>query len=445
MSDPNQDASNAFELKESIDEKVDILFEELELAVKWDRPSILIAVYDSEYFRIDISKVLENQLTKLGQTVTHFHIDEKQFDVPMILVQNPDHENTVFFITGLKWGGGKGGFNAYRALNMRREFFVDNEMRIVLWLTKKEASNLPRHAPDFWAFRHRVVEFIDEQSAKKGKNPSVQITWDGLKPTDLMTGIDEKISLRESMLTELPVGMESGASRTDLLYNLASYYWAKGSFAKADEMLDQGFQLAVSMKDPFTESQFWAGKGIVQHSQMDYIEAITAYQKALQLNPYFTFAWNNLAIAYTDQGENGKAIDVCKQAIQQKPKNSTGYVILGNIYRQSGQFEDAKDCYQNACKLDPKAVINWVNLGDIYTDQQRNKEALRAYLKASRLTPDDALIWKRIGDSYSSMNRKSEARKTYKKALSISPDDQEIQTALSNVDISLDEELKIRE
>jgi tetratricopeptide (TPR) repeat protein len=345
----------------------------------------------------------------------------------------------VFFITGLKWGGGKGGFNAYRALNMRREFFVDNEMRIVLWLTKKEASNLPRHAPDFWAFRHRVVEFIDDQNTWKGKNSPTQITWDGRKPIELLAGSDEKIRLRESMLAELPEGMESIASRTDLLYNLASYYWAMSDYDKANELLESGYRLAVSMKDPITESQFWAGKGIVHHSQMDYVEAITAYQKAIKLNSYNTYAWNNLAIAYADLGENSKAIDVCKQAIQQKPKNSEGYVILGNVYRQSGQFEDAKDCYQTACKLDPKAVINWVNLGDIFTDQRRDKEALRAYLKASRLTPDDPKIWKRIGDSYLNMNRSSDAKRTYKKALSISPDDQEIQKSLSNLEISLNE------
>jgi tetratricopeptide (TPR) repeat protein len=442
MSEPHQVASGNFELKETLDEKVELLFEELELAIHWGRPSILIAVYESEYLRISISKMLEIRLAGLDQTVSHFHIDEKQFDLPMILVQNPDHEKTVFFITGLKWGGGKGGFNAYRALNMRREFFVDNEMRIVLWLTRKEAANLPRHAPDFWAFRHRVVEFIDEQSTPNGKSPSIQITWDGWKPDKLMDGIEEKINLRESMLAELPEGMESIASRADLLYNLSSYYWAKNEYDKADELLDQGLKLALSMQDPITESQFLAGKGIVHHSQMDYVQAITAYQKAIQLNPYNTYARNNLAVAYVDLGENIKAVDICKQAIQQKPKNSEGYVILGAVYRQSGQFEDAKDCYQTACRLDPKAVIHWINLGDIFTDQQRNKEALRAYLKASRLTPDDPQVWKKIGDSYLNMNRVGEAKKTFKKALSLSPNDQEIQKALSDLEISIHEELK---
>jgi tetratricopeptide (TPR) repeat protein len=434
MNEPASQESTAVESDETLEEKIYTLFEELDLAIKWDRPSILFAMYESEFLRKDISKLLENRLANLNQTVTHFNIDEKQFDVPMILIQNPDHEHTVFFITGLKWGGGKGGFNAYRALNMRREFFVDNQMRVVLWLTKKEASNLPRHAPDFWAFRHRVVEFTEENNSPRRKEQGIEISWDGWKASELTNGIEEKISLREAMLSDLPEGMESLASRTDLLYMLASYYWAKGDFDKSSELLERGSKLAASIKDPVIESQFWAGKGNVLHSKEDFNNAVTAYRKALDFNGYNTFAWNNLAITYTDQGENSKAIEVCKQAIEHKPKNSSGYAILGDIYRQTGQFEDAKDCYQNASRLEPKVALNWINLGNVFLDQQRYKESLRAYLKASRLTPSDVIVWKKIGDVYIAMNRPNDARKTYKKAITLAPEDEDIAKSLADLE-----------
>jgi tetratricopeptide (TPR) repeat protein len=55
---------------------------------------------------------------------------------------------------------------------MRREFFVDYSIRVILWLAKGEAIELSRHAPDFWAFRHRVFEINDpsdpERFLKKG-------------------------------------------------------------------------------------------------------------------------------------------------------------------------------------------------------------------------------------------------------------------------------------
>jgi tetratricopeptide (TPR) repeat protein len=416
---------------ESFEERVDILFEELELAIKWERPSILIAVYESEYVRKDVENLLEGRLSKLGQKVSHFHIDEKQFDTPMILVQNPDNKETVYFITGLKWGGGKGGFNAYRALNMRREFFIDNLMRAIFWLTKSEAANLPRHAPDFWAFRHRVVEFTEDAVIHKQKLTENQLSWDGWKSAELLDDIEEKIALRESMLADLPEGLESQASRTDLLYTLASYYWAKGNNDKSLELLNKGIGLAARMQDLVAESQFWAGIGIVYHTQKDFTRALPAYQKAVERNSYNIYAWNNLAIAYNDLGNSNNAIQVCRKAIDLNPRNSGAYAILGNIYLQLGQFEDAKESFQIASRLEPKVALYWTNLGVSFQDQGRNKEALRAYLKASRLAPQDAIVWKNLGNLYKSMNRLSEAKRAYNKALVINPDDPETRLSLA--------------
>lgn len=422
------------QLSESLEEREDILFDELDLAIKWDRPSILIAVYESEFARKEIEIKLDSRLSSLGQEVLHFHIDEKLFDVPMILVQNPNHERTVYFITGLKWGGGKGGNNAYRALNMRREFFVDNQMRVVLWLTKSEAAHLPRQAPDFWAFRHRVIELMDAPSATNNQKEDQQLTWDGWKSSELLLDVDEKISLRESMLADLPAGIESAASRSDLIYTLASYYWSKDDFDKSLNLLMEGLNLVSGMHDPISESQFWSGKGLVFHSRKMLKDAESSYQKAVDQNPYNTNAWNNLAILYNDIGENQKAIEVCKKSINLKPKNTIAYSILGDLYHQQGQFEEAKECYQTAARLEPKVDRFWISLGDIQFEQKRDKESLRAYLKASRLREDNLEIWKKIGKVYTRMNRPNEAKKALRKALAISPDDPEVTSHLEAIE-----------
>ena len=70
----------------------------------------------------------------------------------------------VFSITGLRWGGGKGYSNAYRALNMHREHLVDSKALSLFWLSRFEARQIAKFAPDFWVFRHLVVEFLDYPS-----------------------------------------------------------------------------------------------------------------------------------------------------------------------------------------------------------------------------------------------------------------------------------------
>jgi hypothetical protein len=46
-------------------------------------------------------------------------------------------------------------------LNMHREYFIEGNIKAIFWLTINEARQLSRFSPDFWSFRHKVVEFSD--------------------------------------------------------------------------------------------------------------------------------------------------------------------------------------------------------------------------------------------------------------------------------------------
>jgi hypothetical protein len=152
---------------DEFDEQVDILFEELSLAIRWHRPSILLAVYESKALPGNVKSLLARRLEVLGHGVSDYRVNKTGYDIPLALSEHPGRNKLVFFVSGLRSGGGTGGNNAYRALNMRREFFVDFSIRAVFWLTRTEASALPRRAPDFWAFRHRVVEFANGPAPRK--------------------------------------------------------------------------------------------------------------------------------------------------------------------------------------------------------------------------------------------------------------------------------------
>ena len=46
----------------SFDERIEILIQELELAIKWRRPCVLLVAYSSEYVRMEVETALENYL-----------------------------------------------------------------------------------------------------------------------------------------------------------------------------------------------------------------------------------------------------------------------------------------------------------------------------------------------------------------------------------------------
>jgi hypothetical protein len=162
MNNTSPSISAVNDMPEPFEDRIGILFSELELAAKWQRPSIILAVYSSEFVRADADVTLVNHLHALGQSAYHIKIENQNHaDVSRFISDLGDKENVVFFVEGLRWGTNQDDYHAYHMLNNHREFFLENRIRIVFWLTEKEALDFAHYAPDYWTFRHRVVEFID--------------------------------------------------------------------------------------------------------------------------------------------------------------------------------------------------------------------------------------------------------------------------------------------
>jgi tetratricopeptide (TPR) repeat protein len=155
--------------KDAFEDRVNIVLDELLLGIQWERPSLIVIVYRSEHIKNTVQAIFVKSLGEARQAVLHYSVDKAHYDIPLELLDHPKRKDAVFFVSGLRWGGGRGYSNAYRALNMHREYLVEGNIRAIFWLTKKEAKQLARFSPDFWAFRHKVVEFLDLPTVKKNK------------------------------------------------------------------------------------------------------------------------------------------------------------------------------------------------------------------------------------------------------------------------------------
>jgi tetratricopeptide (TPR) repeat protein len=147
--------------KELIEDRVNIILDELSLGIQWERPSILLLVYRSEYIKTNVQTILAQTLRESGQLIYYYSVDKEHYDIPLELLNHPKHEKAVYFVSGVRWGGGRGYSNAYRALNMHREYLVEGNIKTIFWFTIHEGNQVARFAPDFWAFRHKVIEFPD--------------------------------------------------------------------------------------------------------------------------------------------------------------------------------------------------------------------------------------------------------------------------------------------
>lgn len=320
MKHSNDNASLQNQSDMFFNEKLDILYSELSLAVKWQRPSILIAVYLSEIIRTQAQSILSSRLESINQSVIPVRANAKQFDIPLALSQNPERENSVFAVTGLRWGGGNRGFNAYRALNMRREFFVDYKIRAVFWLTNKEARLLPHRAPDFWAFRHTVVEFFEFPVIKSTSSLVNQSTL-ALLPEDIAARV--KLSLEKQ---------------------------AQGRVEEAVNLLKEA--VSVHPDDP----NVWMVLGNIYLHLGLMEDAVDVFLRILRIESDNLSACYHLGLAYLGLNHYQQAIRAFLRATRLDPFHVPSWQELGKIYQHVDRTKDASNVYRTLLALDQKNV-----------------------------------------------------------------------------------------
>ena len=420
----------------SFDERVEILSKELELAVKWQRPCILLVVYSSEYVRADVEAALQNYLIDLGQKAVCLQLKNQQSEsVVSVLREFQDPANTVFLVNGLLWGHDEGS-GTYSTLNLQREFFVERQIRAVFWLTQNEIVSLARFAPDFWACRHRVIEFVESPKAERLLQEALESAWQGTgEYAGEYEDTDAKIFLRESLLTELPEGEEATAARGNLLLTLAILNWRKGDFERAGEQLREALKIAVKIEDSWFEAECYNALALIKTSTEQMDEAINAYKQAIHLAPDQIFAWNNLGNLCAKIGRNDEAMYAFRKAIESNPKDPIAWNGLANLHFKLGYVDDAITGYRKAIESTPSYALPWNGLGDVYASMGRFDEAMKAYHKSIELNKQYITPWIRLGVLYARQERYREAAKAYQRALALDAHNSSVWNELGNIHI----------
>jgi tetratricopeptide (TPR) repeat protein len=403
---------------EAFEARIDLLAGELELALKWDRPSILLAIYASEFVRMEAQQALAERLRAWDVTVTPYTVSGKEdADIPRALAQHPDREESVFFVSGLRWGGGKDGRNAYRALNLRREYFVEYRIRAVFWLTESEAARLPHAAPDFWAFRHRAVEFVEAPRPEQIAPVARDLAWADWSDRTLAQDIEAKIALREGLLRDLPESDETLAARADLIYTLGTLYNAKQEYEKALEHFKQALTIFKRLEDTERQSWSWNGLGNVYIDLGRHDDAEAAYRHALDRDPDFAaYAYNGLGTVYDDLGRYEEAEAAYRNAIDRDPDYATPWNGLGNVYADLGRYDDAEAAYRQAIDLDPDDAYAYHGLGNVYRAQGRYDDAETAYRKVIALDPEIAIAHSSLASVLRKLGREEETNEHISRA-----------------------------
>jgi serine/threonine-protein kinase len=184
--------------------------------------------------------------------------------------------------------------------------------------------------------------------------------------------------------------------------------------------------------DPSAYDQFLRGRGYLldyhKHENID--SAVSAFNRALTLDPKYAEAYAGLGKAYWLGYQEGygtgewmqKARSACDQAVASSPNLAEGHACLGNVYRETGEYEKAVPQFQKATILDPTSDEAFRGLADVYQKLNRPGEAEATFRKAISLRPQYWAGYSWLGVFYWQQGRYDEAAKMFREVVSLAPD-----------------------
>jgi tetratricopeptide (TPR) repeat protein len=169
-------------------------------------------------------------------------------------------------------------------------------------------------------------------------------------------------------------------------------------------------------------SIIYSNLGNVYNDSGNHSEAISCYDKAIELDPKDAVAYYNRGRVYAQLGQNKKLIDDCTKAIEINPKFASAYYNRGITYTELGQYVKAVSDHSKAIELDPNEVKAYVGRGTAYGRSGKFTEALSNFNKAIELNPKDVAIYHNRGLAFFMLGKTNEALIDYDKVIELDPE-----------------------
>jgi Tfp pilus assembly protein PilF len=150
-------------------------------------------------------------------------------------------------------------------------------------------------------------------------------------------------------------------------------------------------------------------------------EAVTQYQKALEINPNATEAHINLGTALIEKGKVDEAIVQFQETLKINPNSAEAHFNLGSASQQKGILDEAIIQYQKALEINPDYEKAHNNLGYVLRMTGRVDDAITQFQKALEINPDDEKAHNNLGTAFHQEGRMDEAITEYQAALEIRP------------------------
>jgi tetratricopeptide (TPR) repeat protein len=162
-----------------------------------------------------------------------------------------------------------------------------------------------------------------------------------------------------------------------------AYYEIEAHLMENCSRLRTLVNVAESKQDAMTKNDAalnFYNKAIEASEKQDWKEAIKNYRLALEKDPKFTYAWDNMGVCYRRIEEYDNALNAYKKSLEIDPKGKMPLQNIAMTYIYKKEYQKAIDAYLALDKVHSGDAEVYYGIGQIYYEYLKDNEKSLDYM-----------------------------------------------------------------
>lgn len=176
------------------------------------------------------------------------------------------------------------------------------------------------------------------------------------------------------------------STSSSVMENMASL-WAHRSDKNENDSFNtakQWFQAALKLE---RNARLLTQLGATCLALGDKCAASSAFEEAIQLDPYYEEALYNLAVL-NEKTDPQKSTELLKRAVQIDPDYAIAYQALGRLFQKAKDLVQAEYHFRRSLEIDPADYWSNIYMANLFGVQGRNMEAEQTYRFVTSMHPE---------------------------------------------------------
>jgi len=208
-------------------------------------------------------------------------------------------------------------------------------------------------------------------------------------------------------------GLEKDPSNLDLLVEYAVDLEQRSETEEAISIYNRILDI-----DPYKTSA-WFCLGLLHFNLEHYREALDAFDFNIAINPNDTIAWLQKGHCYFNLEDYEPSIKAYKKYLADYPEDSIVTSFLGECYENCEDFDLALTCFLQAAKLNPENGDAWLGAAICLVEKEEYQKAFDYIKKSIDANPESAEGYAVLGEIMDKNNLSDEAKIAYLHSLEL--------------------------